>query len=138
MLPVIFLLSGAVFSYAETQTIVTHETERYFYRGGRMEKFDGQFEYTYLLDTDKETLIRTRIYDYQTKKITPDETVYQVQKQLRSHPDRSMRYALPTVIRAFGQTDVDTVELLSIEDSNVTFAKSTSDEMMISRAKRLK
>ena len=134
----VFFFSGTALSYAETQTIVTHETERYFYRHGRMEKFEGQFEYTYLWDIEKNTLVRTRIYDYQTKKITPDETVYQVEKQLRSHPVRSERYALPSVIRAVGQTGIDTVELLSIEDDQIVSASSNSDEMVLSRAKRLK
>jgi hypothetical protein len=132
------LVFTAAPAWTEPQTIVTHEIERYFYRHGRMEKFEGQFEYTYLWDIDKNTLVRTRIYDYQTKKITPDETVYQVEKQLRSHPVRSERYALPSVIRAVGQTGIDTLELLSIEDDQVVSASSDSDEMVLSRAKRLK
>ena len=120
------------------QTIVTHETERYFYKDGHMEKYDGQFEYTYLMDLDQGTLTRTRIYDYQSRKITPDETVYRVEKELYSYPLKSPRYNLPPMIKATAQTGSDNVELLVIEEDYAHATLSSGRQLVISRAKRLK
>ena len=120
------------------QTVVTHETERYFYKDGLMEKYDGQFEYTYFVDLARGTLTRTRIYDYQSKKITPDETVYRVEKQLDSYPTKSPNYNLPPMIKATAQSGGDKVELLVIEEDYVHSALSDGRQLVLSRAKRLK
>ena len=120
------------------ETIVAHETDRYFYKDGKVQRFEGQFEYTYYLDLDKETLTRTRVYDTMNRKITPDETVYHIEQQLLSYPGSSERYGLTPVIRAYGQTNADTVELLAIEEHFVNAVSSSTDELVISRAKRLK
>ena len=120
------------------QTIVTHETEKYFYKDGFMEKFDGQYEYTYLVDLEHGIVTRTRIYDYQTKKITPDETAYHVEKELNSYPTQSPRYTLPPMIKATAQTGPDDVELLVIEEDYAHTALSSGRQLVISRAKRLK
>ena len=120
------------------ETIVAHETDRYFFKDGKVLRYEGQFEYTYYLDLDKETLTRTRIYDTANKKVTPDETVYHIEQQLLSHPSNSERYILPPVIRAYGQTNADTVELLTIEKHFVNVVSSSTNELVISRAKRLK
>ena len=130
-----FLSSGFAFA---SQTIVAHETDRYFYKDGKVQRFEGQFEYTYYLDLDKETLTRTRVYDTMSRKITPDETVYHIEQQLLSYPGSSDRYSLTPVIRAYGQTDADTVELLAIEEHFVNVVSSSTNEFVISRAKRLK
>ena len=129
------LSSGIAFA---SQTIVAHETDRYFYKDGKVLRYEGQYENTYFLDLDKDTLTRTRIYDFLNKKITPDETVYHIEKQLLSHPTNSERYILPPVIRAVGQTNADTIEMLVIEDGFVNAAASSTNELVISRAKRLK
>ncbi len=123
---------------ASAATIVAHEDEKYFYRDGRMEKFEGQFENTYLLDLGKDTLIRTRVYDYQTKKITPDETVYQIQKDLSSHPANSARFGLAPFLRAVGHPNADTVEILIIKDDFVQSVQATADNIVVSRSRRLK
>ena len=120
------------------QTIVAHETDRYFYKDGKVLRYEGQYEYTYFLDLDRDALTRTRVYDFLNKKITPDETVYHIEKQLLSHPTNSERYILPPVIRAVGQTNADTIELLSIEDGFVNGVASSTNEMVLSRSKRLK
>ena len=120
------------------ETIVAHETDRYFYKDGKIQRFEGQFEYTYYLDLDKETLTRTRVFDTVNQKITPDETVYHIEQQLLSYPGSSERYSLTPVIRAYGQTNADTVELLAIEEHFVNVVSSSANELTISRAKRLK
>ncbi len=120
------------------ETVVTHETDRYFYKDGRMLKLANQFEYTYYLDLEKDTLTRTRVYDFLNKKITPDETVYHIEKQLLSHPTSAERYILKPVVRAVGQTSSDTVEMLVIEDRFVDIVTSTADEMVISRGRRVR
>jgi hypothetical protein len=130
-----FLVNGPVFA---GETIVAHETDRYFYKDGKILRYEGQFEYTYFLDLEREELTRTRIFDYLNKKITPDETVYHIEKQLLSHPTHAERYILPPVIRAVGQTNADSIELLVIDDGFVNSTISTSNEIVISRAKRLK
>ena len=128
------LLAG----FARAETIVSHETEKFFYKEGKMQKFDGQYENTYYLDMDKNILTRTRIYDYQTRKITPDETVYPLETDLRSHPTNAAHFSLPPVIRAVGRPDKDSVQTVTIDDDFVTTSTSTAGIFVISRAKRLK
>ena len=137
---ILFTVSGLLFCQGvfAVQTIVTHETERYFYKNGFMEKYDGQYEYTYLVDLENGKLTRTRIYDYQTRKITPDETVYRVEKEINSYPTQSPRYNLPPMIKATAQTGSDDVELLVIEEDFVHSALSSGRQLIVSRAKRLK
>ena len=120
------------------QTIVTHETERYFYKNGIMERYDGQNEYTYLVDLERGILTRTRIYDYQSKKITPDETSYRIEKELNSYPLQSPRYNLPPMIKATAKVGNDDVELLVVEEDYVHTTLSTGRQLVVSRAKRLK
>ena len=132
------LFLGTAAYGAGGETLVTHETERHFYKDGRLLKLDNQFEMTYHLDLENDTLTRTRVYDFLNKKITPDETVYHIEKQLLSHPTNSERYILPPVIRAVGQTNADSIETLIIEDGFVNAATSSTNELVISRAKRLK
>ena len=120
------------------ETVVAKETDRYFYKDGRILRYEGQFEYTYYLDLDKDTLTRTRVYDAVNRKVTPDETVYHIEKQLLSHPSNSERYVLTPVIRAVGQTNADSVELLAVEEHFVNIVSSSNNELVISRAKRLK
>lgn len=119
-------------------TIVTHETERLFYKDGRLLKLQGQYEMTYLLDLDKDSLIRTRVYDFLNDKITPDETVYHMERQFLSHPTNADRYILKPVVRAVGQTSADTLEMLVIEDKFVEAVTSSNDEIVVSRARRIR
>lgn len=147
-LPVTRLLSSGILvavcftgwidaSYAG-ETIVTRETDRYFFKDGSMMKLSGQYEMTYFLDLDKDTLTRTRIFDYQNNKITPDETIYQMQRQLLSHPVNADRYILKPVIRATGQPSADAVEVLVIEEDEVETVTSSADEIILSRGRRLR
>ncbi len=120
-------------------TIVSHETEKWFCKDGKMERFEGQYENTYHLDLLKGTLVRTRVYDYQSKKILPDETRYQIQSQLNSHPTNAARFARPeAIVRAFGQPSPDAVEMLVIREDSVESAVSTPGQLVVSNAKRLK
>ena len=121
-----------------SETIVTHETDRYFYKDGRMLKLENQYEYTYFLDLEKDTLTRTRVYDFLNKKITPDETVYHIEKQFLSHPTNAERYILKPVVRAVGQTSADTLEMLVIEEGFVDITTSTADELIVSRGRRVR
>ena len=81
---------------------------------------------------------RTRIYDFLNKKITPDETVYHIEKQFLSHPTNSERYTLKPVVRAIGQTSADTLEMLVIEEGFVDVTTSTADELIVSRGRRVR
>ena len=136
----ILTLSALVFAVPAFagDTIVAQETDRYFYKDGKVLRYEGQFETTYFLDLDKDTLTRTRIYDTVNKKVTPDETVYHIERQLLSHPANSERYGMVPVIRAVGQTNADSVELLAVEEHFVNAVSSTGTEMVLSRSKRLK
>jgi hypothetical protein len=122
---------------ASEETVVGHETDKYFFKYDKMDRYDGQFENTYLVDRSKGTVTRTRIYDFVSKKILPDETVYRIQKDLLSDPGNSTRYALPAVIRAVGKPDADSTEILVIEEYEVVTARSTSNEVVVSHSKRL-
>ncbi len=129
------LVSGPVFA---DETIVTHESERYYMKDGQVLKLDNQFEMTYHLDLDTDTLTRTRVYDFLNKKITPDETVYHIERQLLSHPTNAERYVLKPVLRAVGQTSADAVELLVIDDHFVHAVLSSTDEIVFSRGRRIR
>ncbi len=83
-------------------------------------------------------MTRTRVYDYQTRKITPDETVYPLETTLRSHPTNSVRFGLPPVIRAVGRPDKDSVQTVMIDDDFGTTSTAAAGSYIISRAKRLK
>jgi hypothetical protein len=120
------------------QTVVTHETERWFYREGRLMKLENQYEMTYFLDLDRDLLTRTRVYDFLNKKITPDETVYHIERQLLSHPTNADRYVLKPVVRAVGQPAADSLEMLVIEEAFVETVTSSGDEIVISRGRRIK
>jgi hypothetical protein len=136
LLSSIFLLPS-VSAHAD-ETIVTHEIERQYFKDGSLLKLEGQYEYTYYLDMEKNILTRTRVYDFVNKKVTPDNTEYHMERQLLSHPTNADRYILTPVIRAAGQTSADTVELIVIDDAYVQTTSSTSNELFVSRAKRLK
>jgi hypothetical protein len=121
-----------------SQTIVTQETEGYFYADSNMKKYVGQFEITYLVEDDKVT--RTRVYDLRKKEVIPDDTVYTVQKQLTSDPNNPQHMPAldKNVIRAIGQPGLDAVEILVITDKAVQSCKSTSNYFVISNSKRIK
>ena len=120
------------------QTIVAHETERTYFEDGNVTKYDGQFENTYYLDLEKNQLVRTRIYDYQRKKIVPDQTVYYIQRNLNSHPANAGRYGLLPVVRGIGKPDADTVEIVSISEQAVDTATSSANRIVVAHAKILK
>ncbi len=142
MTAMVFLISGLwslISSPAfAVETIVTHETERLFYKEGRLLKLQGQYEMTYFLDLDNGTLTRTRIYDFLNNKITPDETTYHMERQLLSHPTNADRYVLKPVVRAVGQTSADSLEMLVIEDKFIEAVSSSADEIIVSRGRRIK
>lgn len=135
-LSVFFFLASPAFS--EGETIVTHEVSRYFYKDGRILKLEGQFEMTYLLDLDKNTLLRTRVYDFINKKITPDETVYHIERQLLSHPTNADRYVLKPLVRGSGQTGADSLEMIIVEEGFVDTVSSNADELVLSHARRVR
>ncbi len=123
---------------ASAETLVARETAKYFYKDGSVQKFEGQYEYTYFVDPVKHEIVRTRVYDYQSQKITPDETVYRIEGSLSSDPSSAGRYSLQPVIRAVGKPGPDVLEMLVIDGDAVHVVKSTSNEIVIAHAKRLK
>ena len=131
---ILFCWTGA----AHAATIVTHEDEKFFFQAGKMERFEGQYENTYFYDPEKSILIRTRIYDYHTKKITPDETRYQIQRQLNSDSVNSARYSLPAMIRAVGQPDPDSMEILVIREDSVQSTISHPARIVVTHCRRLR
>lgn len=134
------ILSAAAIFFAvsaEAGTVVSHESDKYFFKLGKMSRYDGQFENTYEVDLEKGIVTRTRLYNFLEKRITPDGTVYQIEKDLLSTPGKHNRYVLPPVVRAVGKPDADSVEILVIEEAAVTTARSTSNELVISRGQRL-
>jgi hypothetical protein len=120
-----------------SETIYAKELESYMYVDGQMKHSDAQFEITYFLDGDKIT--RTRVYDLNRKEVIPDNTVYQIQRQLWSDPETNLPLK-KRVIRAIGQPGKDAIEILSIEIDGdfIQSVKSTSDYFIISRYKRIK
>lgn len=118
-------------------TVVARETDKYFLKTGKMTRYDGQFETTYEVDLEKGVVRRMRLYDFNARQIVPDDTVYQIEKDLLSMPGKHNRYILPPVVRAVGKPDADSVEILVIEETAVTTARSTSNQLIVSYGRRL-
>jgi len=117
------------------ETITAQEVEGYFYSDGEMKRSKGQFEMTYYIEGN--TITRTRVYDLKTKEVIPDDTAYQIQRQLKSDPSKGLLRGKP-IIRAIGQPGSDAVEVLMIGDAFIQSVKSTADYFVISRQKRIK
>ena len=94
------------------ETIYAKELECYMYVDGKMKHSKGQFENTYLYEGDK--IIRTRVYDLSKNEVIPDNTVYQIQRQLWSDPETNLPLK-KQVIRGVGQPGKDAIEIISIE-----------------------
>ena len=120
------------------ETITAQEVEGYFYADGEMKPSKGQFEITYYIEGN--TVTRTRLYDLNKKEVLPDDTVYQIQRQLWSDPSKGFVLGVGEQpnIRAIGQPGLDAVEILMIGDTFIQSVKSTSDYFVISRLKRIK
>jgi hypothetical protein len=118
------------------ETISTTELESYFYKDGEMKRSNGQFETTYYMEGN--TVTRTRVYDFKYKKVIPDDTVNQIQRQLWSDPSIGGSEFYVQVIRAIGQPGTNAVEILMIGETFIQSVKSTSDYFVISRQKRVK
>ncbi len=118
------------------QTISTKEVQGFFYADGKMEKSEPCFEITYYIEGD--TITRTRVYDFKKKQVIPDNTVYQVQRQMTSDPNNPASQSNKAlggqdVVRAIGQPGMDAIETLVIAGKNVNSYKSTGDYLVISR-----
>lgn len=118
------------------ETVTAQEVESYFYRDGKMERSKGQFEVTYYVEGD--TITRTRVYDINKKEVIPDNTVYQIQRQLLSDPSIGLTLLGKPVIRAIGQPALDAVEILVIGETFIQSARSSGDYFVITRSKRIK
>jgi hypothetical protein len=119
------------------ETITGQEVEGYFYADGEMKPSMGQFEITYYIEGN--TVTRTRVYDTNKKEVIPDDTVYQIQRQLLSDPSKGLSHGgKQPIIRAIGQPGTDAVEVLMIGETFIQSVKSTSDYFVISRLKRIK
>ena len=118
------------------ETITAQEVEGYFYADGQMKRSKVQFEITYYIEGN--TITRTRVYDMNKKQVIPDDTVYQIQRQLLSDPTKGLSITGKPIIRAIGQPGLDAVEILMISETFIQSVKSTSDYFVISRLKRIK
>ena len=122
---------------AHCNTIVLRETDKLLHKDGVMEKSEGQYEYTFFWEPEKAALTRTRIFDYQSNKITPDETVHQIDPNAYSYPLNAVRYNLSPVIRATGRSGPDTIEMVVIGEKYAEVCTATADQLVVSHAKRL-
>ena len=103
-----------------------------------MKKSEPQFEITYFINGD--SITRTRVYDFKKKEVIPDNTTYNIQRQLFSDVLSPMHEADKAlggkdVIRAIGQPGMDAVETVVISGDYINSYKSTSDYLVISRQK---
>lgn len=118
------------------ETITAQEIEGYFYADGEMKQSKGLFEITYYIEGN--TVTRTRVYDLSKKQVIPDNTVYQIQRQLLSDPTKGLSLTGKPIIRAIGQPGLDAVEILMISETFIQSVKSTSHYFVITRLKRIK
>ena len=134
------VLAGILIFYEASgfaQTIVTREKEKYFHKDGRIEKSEGQFEYTYFLDSENNKLIRTRVYDYQKKEIKPDNTVYAINPYLNSHPLNAAKHNLTPVITAVGQPADTALEIVVIKADGAETTTAENGGIVVSHCERL-
>jgi hypothetical protein len=108
-LPSALLTSLAYRVVVAGETITAQEVEGYFYADGEMKRSKGQFEITYYLEGN--TITRTRVYDFSKKEVIPDDTVYQIQRQLLSDGSKGFSLGKKPVTRAVGQPGLDAVDL---------------------------
>jgi hypothetical protein len=130
----IILLSGPAFC---GQTIYAKETKGVFYQNGKIKQTEGQFENTYLLEDNK--IIRTLVFNKNTKETISDNTIYTIHRGLSSDPTKNMpghKY----IIRALGQPGTDAIEILVInfDKNQMESIKSTSDYFVISHYQIIK
>jgi hypothetical protein len=118
------------------ETITAQEVEGYIYADEEMKRSRAQFEITYYIDGN--TVTRTRIYDFNKKQVIPDDTVYQIQRQLVSDPSKGFSLSGEPIIRAIGQPGTDSVEILMIDETFIQSVRSTAHYFVISRQKRIK
>ncbi len=130
----LMVLLGCSVAFAG-ETITAQEVEAFFYADGKMKRSKAIFEITYYMEGN--TVTRTRVYDISKKEVIPDDTVYQIQRQLLSDPSIGLSLGRP-VIRAIGQPGLDAIEILMIGDTFIQSVKSTSDYFVISRLKRIR
>lgn len=121
-----------------SETITGKEIQAFFYSDGKMKKSEPQFEITYFINGD--SITRTRVYDFKKKEVIPDNTTYNIQRQLFSDVLSPMHEADKAlggkdVIRAIGQPGMDAVETVVISGDYINSYKSTSDYLVISRQK---
>ena len=76
------------------------------------------------------------MYDLNKNEAYPDNTIYQIQRQLISDPTQGLSLSGKPIIRAIGQPGQDAIEILMIGDTFIQAVKSTSDYFVISRLKR--
>jgi hypothetical protein len=130
-----FLIALVVFFVCRSafagETITAQEVEGYFYADGEMKRSDPQFEITYYVEGD--TVTRTSVYDLNKKEVIPDNTVYQIQRQLWSDPSKGLSFSEKPAVRAIGQPGADAVEILAIGETFIQSVKSTADYFVISR-----
>ena len=119
------------------ETITTQEIDSYIYQGEKVDgRSKGQFEITYYIDGN--TVTRTRVYDFIKKEVIPDNTVYQIQRQLLSDPTNIGSVFPYRVIRAIGQPGSDAIEILTISETHIQSVRSTNNYFVVSRSKRIK
>lgn len=129
----VFLVCGATLA---GETITSQEVEGYFYSDGEMKRSNPQFEFTYYIEGN--TITRIRLYDLNKKQVIPDDTIYQIQRELVSDPSKGLSLSGIPVIRAIGQPGTDAIEILVIGETFIQTVKSTSDYFVISKQRRLK
>jgi hypothetical protein len=120
------------------ETITTQEVDSYMYQDGEVgERSKGQYEVTYYIEGN--TVTRTRVYDSFHKDVIPDNTIYQIQRQLSSDPiiENSHIPEPYRTIRAIGQPGKDSVEILMINDKYVQSVRSTGNYFIITSSKRI-
>jgi hypothetical protein len=130
----VIYMSGPVFC---GETIYAKETNSFFYKNGKIEQSEGQFENTYLFEGNK--IIRTRVYNIKNKEIITDNTIYTIHKGLASDPNMNLS-SKKSIIRALGQPGTDAIEILVIDfnGSQMNSIKSTADYFVISHYKIIK
>ena len=121
----------------KAETVVAREVENFYYDNGRIEERPVHRENTYVVEDNKIT--RTQIRNLESQEAVPDDTVYEIQRQLVSDPTNELRAAddLHTV-RAVGAPDPDSIEVLSIhgDDTLETFT-FMAGHLEVSRFKRI-
>lgn len=112
------------------EIIRAKEIDSYMYSEGKMKKSAGQYEITYLVESDK--IVRMRVYNYINNKVESDDVVYKIQSQLKGYIPEEQS------VRALGYPGVNSIEILVFDGQYIRSVRSSANYFIITNMIQVK